>query len=209
MTILHLCLPPLSVKQTSVHGYKALIWLISECLSVAYPPLATCISHCWLYPSVRHCQGRISGDHCTLCLRVLPGEALCQAGFIRVEILLFKEHFVSIHSNLSGQAHGRSKGSAVFDFQRMEREYRSSRESWQEVLLSIILCSYSERPQTPLHLFYSASVFVTQRHCHLLGQPQVTPLNAWWKAQSWLAPAPSNLTGWLICQSSLHTRCIR
>ena len=83
MTIQPLCLPPLSMKQTSVHAHKALIWPISGCLLVAYSPLATCSSHCWLYPSERLCQGRISSDRCTLFLRNLPGEALCQAGFIR------------------------------------------------------------------------------------------------------------------------------
>lgn len=79
--LLHLL--PLFMKQTSVHSNKALIWLISGCLLVAYPLLATCISHCWLYPSVQLCQGRISSDHCTLCLRNLPAGVPCQAGFIR------------------------------------------------------------------------------------------------------------------------------
>lgn len=84
MATLLLRLQPLFMKQTSVHGYKGLIWLISGYLLGACSPLATCISHYWLYSSVQLCQGHISSDHCTLCLRNLPAGVLCQVCFICV-----------------------------------------------------------------------------------------------------------------------------
>lgn len=74
-----------------------------------------------------------------------------------MEILLFKEHFVFIHGDLSGQTHGCSKSSAAFDFYWIEREYRSSRESWQPAPLlsitSVQLFRENSDPPPPLSCF--------------------------------------------------------
>lgn len=84
----------------------------------------------------------------------------------------------------------------------MEREYRTTRESWQEViLLSISLCSYSERSQTyppqPPHLLYLCFLcnltplsspgsaightagFPTETHEADLRRPPLTWLDSW------------------------------
>lgn len=175
MTILPLRLPPLSMKQTTVHGYKALIWLISGCLLVAFPLLATCSSHCWLYPSVQLCQGHISSDHCTLCLRNLPGGALCQVGFIRGAA--WKS--CSLRSTLSPfTATSLGKHMAVVKAQLplTFSEWKENTEALGRVGRKFFSCqSACAAIQRDLrhhpHLFYPASAFVTQPHCHLPGQP--------------------------------------
>lgn len=92
-----------------------------------------------------------------------------------MEILLFEEHFVSIHITLSGQTHGCSKNLATTEFYRMKREYRSSRGSWQKApRMSISLGSYSTRPQNspplaPLLLQLNATVISGSASGHAAG----------------------------------------
>ena len=92
----------------------------------------------------------------------------------------------------------------------MEREYRSSRESWQEALrLSLSLHSYSERPQTSLHLPFPCLSLCNSTPLsspvstigHTAGLPMETH-----GADS--HQNPDTLTWSLICQSSSCTCCI-
>lgn len=131
---------------------------------------------------MRVCQGRISSDHCTLCLRNLPGEALCQAGFIRGAA--WKS--CSLRSTLSpftatslGKHMAVVKAQLPLTFSGWKENTQAVGRVGRKFLSCQSACAAIQRdPSPPPYLFYPASAFVTQRHCHLPGQPQVTQLDS-------------------------------
>lgn len=124
-----------------------------------------------------------------------------------VEIRLFKEHFVSIHSDVSGQTHGRSKLQLPLTFgewkENTEAEWRVGRKLFYCQSAFTAIQRDFRPPQQP---FLPATVFVNQRHCHVPGQTQVTRLDSRWRHTEPTLTYPHPLpTDWTCYSASLRS----
>lgn len=157
----------LTMRKTSVHGYKTPMWVFIGGLSADSLRLATCISLLWLFSL------RCSSARDTLAvIAVFYGiRVTCQEGrrarpplstelhWGKKKKVPFKDHFVYIlEQSPRGRARthgGGEKAQLSLALGESRGSNRSSGRSWQGVtLLPVSLCGYSGRPDSfqPLQL---------------------------------------------------------